>query len=505
MAKQAPTLSPSDSKEGWTFNGTGDARNLPIPVGGRAATDYPHQSIEEFFVRVHPATKKGAVLRQWVHRYKEDTLDEDTGKLKKVDRKIALSDIETLSYDEAKEMVEQGRKLRLREKATGDGPLSRSPRLTMGAVWELYELDAQQRRDTTVDTVAGHYNRYFQHLASRYLDELDYKFWSTFVLQLRAGRLLVGERIDPHGKAVPDRRGPCVAATLKGVMASASGLYDLAHKHRGLRDVEKGWNPANEARELCGAPNKRKSHIPLNKIAAAWRAADVWCTSWARDMLYLYMLTGLRRSLLTNMQFSEVDWEARSLSISPHKPGAKRNKSKTPENAPDLRIPLSDTAFEILRARRQWAADKDGPVWYATRPVRGRASRGQDVLGPPNADPRSSWEYVEKEALDGMHFMPHDLRRTFATIGGNSDADVVAISLLMLHSGQTVAAKVGVGAITFDYIQTDAAQDRMRKGAIAVEQYILRQLEMFDAGTVGHIDEKPLPELLEEAIGEDED
>ena len=503
MAKKSGlTIGPNDDKAGWTFNSLREAQNLPVPVDGRQALDFPHQYVEEFFVRVHPATKAGTVRRSWVHRYKEEVLDERTGKLVKEDRKPAFAELDVLTYDEAKEKVEDARTARLRAKAMGDGPTSRAPRLTMGAAWQLYALETQQQRDRTVDTSAGHYDRYMKHLADKWLDELNYEFWLRFVKALGEGSLLVGQRTDPHGKQVPDRRGPLSAATLQGVMTTASNIFTLAHKHKGLRDVEKGWNPASEAREHVGTPNKRTGHIKLNDIAAVWCAADVWCTSWARDMLRLYMLTGLRRSLLIEMQFTEIDWATRSIIISPHKRGTKRAKRKTSVDAPNLRLPLSDTAFEILRARWEWAKDKTGPVWYAVRPTRGKASRGADELAPPNTDPRNSWEYLEELVLGGQHFGPHDLRRTYATIGGNAGADVVALSLLMLHSGQTVAAAAGVGGITLDYIQTDEAQDRMRAAANVVEQYILRRVEML--GTASAIDEKPLPAALEDAVADDD-
>lgn len=210
--------------------------------------------------------------------------------------------------------------------------------------------------------------------------------------------------------------------------------------------------------------------------------------SW-RDMFRLYVLTGLRRSLMAELQFSEVDFQGSALLISPHKKGTKRRGAKTPANAAPIRIPLSATALRILQARLEFAPDSQGPVWYAPKPTRGK-TRKEAVL----SDPRAAWTTIESD-ID-THFTPSDLRRTFATIGAAAATDVFGVALLMLHSAKGLAQAAQVPGITVQYMETEEAQERMRKATAEIEAKVLELASMPDS-EARKLPDSALPEVLE--------
>lgn len=182
------------------------------------------------------------------------------------------------------------------------------------------------------------------------------------------------------------------------------------------------------------------------------------------------------------------------LRISPHKSGTKRHGSKTPSNAAEIVLPISATALRIIEARRPWAPDLNGPVWYSVSQPGGK--RTAEVA--TNSDPRSNWAHIEKRVLGDMHFARHDLRRTFARIGVRAGADLMGTSLLMLHSPRTVAKVLNLPDVSVDYMNLPEAQEQMRSASNAIEKFIKGLLE----GTVDLSQSEPaLPALLEEAVG----
>lgn len=500
MATRRPTATIGKGEDAalFTFNGQRDVHMLPVPTKERGAVEFAHAREQGFCVRVGVPDKLGRVRRTWLYRYK---LTQPDGK--RVDKREALGLADALlgasepvvSYDDALQALDA-----FKETLAAPKRGAQAGGVTIGEVWELQKLEWRVKRERTAETESANFERYLSHISNHSLESLNYAFWLRFVGELEAGRLLVGTRVDKHGKEVPSYRGPLSKATLRSVLNTVCNLYQTAKKHGG---VSKDHDGAAQARAQIGTPRKKKSHIALSKIGAVWRASDVWCLPWARDQLRLYLLTGLRFSLLTELTFEEVDWAVRGLQISAHKRGTKRKRSDLADDEPEmLLLPLAPEAYRILSTRFEASPTKKGSVWYAIRPVRGRASRGKDQPAPPNKDPRGNWEYLEDLVLDGKHFTPHDIRRSFATIGMEAEADLVGVSLLMLHTGQSVADVAKVPSITVHYINTAAGQGRMRRAAEAIERWVLAQA----AGTMAvPVAEPRLPTMLEEAVHADED
>lgn len=475
-----------------TFSSLRQLVMLPVPK--KSPVEYPSADQAGLFCRVMPRTQDGHVRRTWVHRYKvtEAGLDgKSTSKNKRTDLGLATPIYEgdqVLTLDEAKSAVLAARQAVHHVRRDGQT----AERLTLEKAWSFYEVEKPHHRDETRKKDARNFERYLGHLKTRYLDELDYGFWAKFARELTTGQLVVGRKTNESGAEVPVCRGPLAADTLIGVLNTASMLYDIGHKYKGLEGVAKTENPAREAKKLAGPKHERKGRIPLSKLGLAWRAADQMMSPWWRDQFRLYVLTGLRRNLMVTLQFSEVNFDEGALYISPEKQGTKRRGAKTTRHSPLIRLPVSKLALSILRSRREFAPDVNGPVWYSQTPTRGRA-RKEAVL----SDPRAAWTVVEG-AID-IHFTPSDLRRTFATLGAAAADDVFAVALLMLHSAKGLAETVRVPGITVQYMDTSEAQERMTKAAEQVAEEVLR-LASQPLEAVDEPDDIELPRVIQDVL-----
>lgn len=479
------------------FSNVREARTMPPPPEGYAGTniEYKHQTQVGFFVRVMKPDAQGKVRRMWVHRYKT-RLPDGNGGWKEKDNRPSLGNVDVVypgdvvtPLETALAKVLAARAVMASDRTEGGG----APRLTVAAAWAHNDVENALHRPATRDKDKATFERYFSHFQDKFLDELPYSFWSAFTNQLLYGKLNVGVRISENGRTDAMLLGPLAAATMRGVINVGVTLYEIARKYDGLRGVAKDFNPPREAKGLIPEPNKKKTFIALESLGLAWRAAEQLCAPWWVDLFKCYLLTGLRRSLMVYMRFDEIDFERGIYLINPHKRGTKRKGAKLAKNADPIKMPLSKAVMAILKARREFAPDKDGWVWYAARPLRG--TRSDTVMRL--SDPRSSWVLIE-QVIGGVHFATHDLRRTFATSAGACASDLFALSLLLMHSSSTLAKAVGIPAITLDYINTDGAQKRMRAVAEQISDFMHKLADQsLDAAA---IPDPVLPDYIEEAL-----
>lgn len=500
MSKQTVANAQDDQDEGPKrapvyFEKKGELSMLPSPEGKSPYAYYKHKTQPGFYFRVSKPNKQGKVNRVYVYRWESTGVD---GKRKThwdpIGPAFALEKGgSVVKYEEAQRIVLERRRALVEEQV---GPVS--TRLTVGGVWAYAVAERYSKSDSTKGKEAGLYKTYFTHLENRYLDELSRAFWVEFMTQLREGTLVVGEaqRKDGRGLA-PIVVGPLTNASLIGVMNLATVLYEVGNKHGGLAGALKGSNNPGDLRKGIGAPNEKDSHIPLNLLGTAWRASDQLISPWWRDMFRVFVLTGLRRSLLFSMRFDEIDFGNGLYLIDPRKPGAKRKADKITPSTKFIRLPLSGFVLDIIRRRREFAEDKDGLVWFTPKPTRGRRTKKERQA---LSDPRSAWTLIEW-VIDGLHFTPHDLRRTFGTAGQMGSKDVFAVSLLLLHSPTQVAKAVGIPGITMKYLDTDEAVERLREATESITKYVLKLAGM-STEEANSIEDPVLPAIVEEVLAE---
>lgn len=463
---------------------------LPAPEG-KYSEPYKHATQAGFYVKVYKPNAQGKIKREYFHRFKEP---DTAGVLKQHWLRLGLveafaRDDIALRYEDAMRMVLDKRRAMKEEQHEGV-----STRLTVAGAWAFYASEKHKNKSTTKTKDEQQYQRYLGHLAARYLDELRNNFWTEYVQQLREGTLVVGQKERKDGTGMePALLGPLADATLLGVLNTASVLYEIGNKYAGMHGDMQNTNPAQEAKRLLGAPNKRTKHIPLASLGTAWRAADQLISPWWRDMFRVFVLTGLRRSLLMSMRFDEIDFKRGNYVIDPQKPGTKRRGSQITASTPHIRMPLSRYVLNIIHARREFAPDKEGLVWFTPKPTRGRRTK-KDAASL--SDPRGAWTLIEG-AIDNFHFTPHDLRRTFATAASVGTRDMFALSMLMLHTGEELAKAANVPGITILYINTDEAVERQREATEEITKYVLMLSALPDAQAAEIVEPVLHPEILE--------
>jgi integrase len=135
---------------------------------------------------------------------------------------------------------------------------------------------------------------------------------------------------------------------------------------------------------------------------------------YLRDMILFAINTGLRTSDIFNLQWTEVDIEQ------------KRLKKIVKKNETPLSLPLNDTAFAIVEARR---GIEHGPhVFY--NPMTG--DRFKDVKGALAAA-------VKRAGLGKITW--HMFRHTFASRLTRDGVDIVTVKELLGHSNMSTTMR----------------------------------------------------------------
>ena len=485
------------SENSHLFESNTSARMLPA-CRADSKTPYAwhkHASQPGFYIRASKVDKHGKFDLEYFHRYKLPLPLGAAPGTQREEKRDPLGTVGRAPKDDFERALDEVREKR--KKLRGTNAEDEGNRLTVASAWAYYGTEKFTNKPATKEKDHAQYERYLSHLGNRYLDELPRAFWASFLEQLREGTLVVGTRTDKHGATVPAILGPLASATLIGVMNTAALLYEIGNKNNGLHGNLKGENPPASLRKNIGAPNERSHHIALKDLGTAWRASDLLVAPWWRDLFRVFVLTGMRRSLLFGMRFDEIDFRTGTYVIAPGKRGAKRKGEKITPSTKPIRLPLSKFVFDIIQRRREFAPDKNGLVWFTPKPSRGRRTKDEKQS---LSDPRAAWTLLEW-AIGDVHFTPHDLRRTFATVGSVATEDLFAVSLLMLHTGDQLAKAAGVPGITLKYMDTDEAVGKMRNAAEEITAYVLALAAMPVEQAATLVDPVLVPDL-EDAIEE---
>jgi integrase len=193
-----------------------------------------------------------------------------------------------------------------------------------------------------------------------------------------------------QARAIANTRGPVAANRAR---ASLSALFRWAIGE-GLCDE----NPVT-------GTNKQEERGPRERALTDAEAAELWLACSDNDygrIVQLLMLTGCRRDEIGSLQWSEVDLEARTITLPPERT----------KNAQEHTVPLTDKALAILQA----------------------IPRRREYLFGGGRGGYSGWS-KSKIALDGKvkiaDWTLHDLRRTVRTgLGGLGVAPHVAEAVL---------------------------------------------------------------------------
>ena len=132
-----------------------------------------------------------------------------------------------------------------------------------------------------------------------------------------------------------------------------------------------------------------------------------------KHLLILGLFSGLREGELQGLRWDEVDLPHKVIRIP-----ASRMKGKRP-----FELPMSTYVHDVLVARR--AVGNDGPFVF---PGTGKSRHCQSF----------AFALGQIKAATGLQLSPHDLRRTFISVGSNSEISAPALKRLVGHASSDV-------------------------------------------------------------------
>lgn len=229
---------------------------------------------------------------------------------------------------------------------------------------------------------------------------------------------------------------------LRALFNFANGQYE---NHEG-----KGLFPDNPVSRLShiriwNRENRRQNKInnsdlkPWFSELMALDAGDSYAIS-VRDYLIMLLLTGMRRRELAPLQWRDINFRDKILTV---------GKTK---NGDPLLLPLSDYLYEMLEMRRK---NIHGEYVFP-------GGQGNQYISEPRK------HIVRLRESSGVHFTLHDLRRTFITLAESLDVPAYALKKLVNHRVK--------GDVTEGYIIMGV--ERLRKPVQQITDHILSLAEI---------------------------
>ena len=194
----------------------------------------------------------------------------------------------------------------------------------------------------------------------------------------------------------------------------------------------------------------RTSRVPDNKVGAVWsfltkarEQAYNRDTLASLDLVMLLLLTGLRIGECSELTWDRVNLEEGWIHI------------PDPKNSNPVWLPLSTQAVQLLTTRQRV---KGSPFVFSSWGKCGHIR-----------DPRDTMTKVSEAA--GTKITPHDLRRTFTTIGiANCGIDLHKVELLTNHVPKGVTARHYLETSHLQYLkpETQRISDWIEQQAAAL-------------------------------------
>jgi integrase len=190
-----------------------------------------------------------------------------------------------------------------------------------------------------------------------------------------------------------------------------SGLYKFG---KALHPNTIKANPVEAVKAIRGRSwsekKRRQTFISPQKLPAWYQAVTEYDNPKGRDFMLLVLFTGLRKMEAATLQWSDIDFKAKTYTFTPE---------KKKEKAERVTMPMPDQLRRILKLRK--AMYYEGDFIFPGK------------VPSPHVTNVDHWKRDIIEA-SGVGFCPHDLRRTFITIAESLDIPHYALKALLNHS-----------------------------------------------------------------------
>ncbi|HJX15842.1 MAG TPA: site-specific integrase [Candidatus Deferrimicrobiaceae bacterium] len=300
-----------------------------------------------------------------------------------------LPNVERREAEEAAKAVEEGR-------------------WTFNRLWDAWKEANQHKKGIVKDD-----NRYRTHLKGPFGDKEPRELVPLDVERLRV-RMLKTSAPPPgrkRKKPVPSNR-PYAVGTVKSVLSLLTRIANFGAKRQlceGLRFKVESPKGAKE----------RTEDMTAGQMAAYVKICREWPDKQAGNFQLLTLYTGMRRSEVRNLKWSDVDLDRGFVLL------------RDPKGDEDQRVPLSDPAAELLGMLPEVVGNP-----HVFPGERGDGPRGLRQIS-------ESSRAIRKAAGLPDDFRPnHGLRHTFAShIASSGEVDIYTLSKLLTHKSPTTTKR----------------------------------------------------------------
>ena len=247
-------------------------------------------------------------------------------------------------------------------------------------------------------------------------------------------------------KASPSRADGAVRAlrAVVNYLRSERGL-DLPDVARRIT-ATKGWgNVARRKRALLG--EVRAEFVTAVRALGDDLPPDL--TGTQRDLTLFLLCTALRWTSAAGLQWSEIDYKHKTVTIPPERMKGKREHT----------LPLGQAMIAMLKARQKHARSKTfvfpGLPKDPARP---------EVLEPIGRLSRRFLDKIQDPDGNVITWSPHDLRRTALSVLESMDVSAYALKRIAAHSQD---ADVTAGYFADDVHRLRSPMERLEKALLA--------------------------------------
>lgn len=335
-----------------------------------------------------------------------------------------------LSVERARQMAYD----RLSEMAEGKNPnaLRRAKERSGITLKEVLDEYCATRKTLKASTIFD----YYRHLKENFPD------WADKPLQSLCDKSLVEKRYEQIAKRSKARANGAMR-TLRAMFNYAAVAYDdedgqpiFTSNPVKVLSQKRAWHHVPRRMSVLKPDQLKDWMIAVNAMEARREHS---LAEPVRDWLLLLLFTGLRHTEALALKWSEVDLANRSF------------KLLDPKNRQPITLPLTTFTHELLSSRKATAVPRNPWVFP------GSIKKDQHMTEPQT-------HYRKLRETSGILFTPHDLRRTFLTIGESLDIASYTLKRLANHKMNN--------DITAGYIISDV--ERLRAPAQRITDEILR-------------------------------
>jgi integrase len=208
------------------------------------------------------------------------------------------------------------------------------------------------------------------------------------------------ERMKLELKKATNKNGrPFTPATIKHQIVLLRRLFNLAIKWR----IYSGTNPVSSV-ELPKLDNQVTEFLSDEEIERLRTVLDSWPCQMTASLIKFAMLTGLRRGELFRLEWRDVDFEHRLITL------------RAPKGGKTLTIPISNEAMDVVSG-----LDRPSQCIFP------------NADGTPRKSIRDPWQSIKTKAQLPADFRFHGLRHSWASRMVSSGIDLATVQALMTH------------------------------------------------------------------------